>query len=69
MVKNASDYTLLAGEASIYVNGSFVSGSDVPVVCPQESVYCPLGYVFAFSPSPPGNAHLISWPDWILPSA
>jgi hypothetical protein len=50
MVKNASDYTLLAGEASVYVDGSFISRSDIPAVSPQESFDCPLGCV-SFSPS------------------
>ena len=50
MIKNASDYTLLAGQASVYVDGSFISRSDVPAVSPQESFDCPLGYVFVFSP-------------------
>jgi hypothetical protein len=48
MVKNALDYTLLADEASVYVDGSFISHS---AVSPQESFDCPLGYIFAFSPS------------------
>ncbi|KAF8802151.1 hypothetical protein BYT27DRAFT_7197229 [Phlegmacium glaucopus] len=42
-IKNDSDYTLLSGIASVYVDGSFISRSDVPVVSPQESFDCPLG--------------------------
>ncbi|CAA7266059.1 unnamed protein product [Cyclocybe aegerita] len=42
-IKNASEYTLLAGTASVYVDGSFISKSDVPPVSPDESFDCPLG--------------------------
>ncbi|RDB15217.1 Protein F37C4.5 [Hypsizygus marmoreus] len=42
-IKNASDYTLLNGVGSAYVDGSFISRSDVPLVSPQESFECPLG--------------------------
>ncbi|KAF8073367.1 hypothetical protein FPV67DRAFT_741034 [Lyophyllum atratum] len=42
-IKNASDYTLLRGVASVYVDGSFISRSDVPLVSPLESFECPLG--------------------------
>ncbi|KAF8148209.1 hypothetical protein B0H34DRAFT_669000 [Crassisporium funariophilum] len=42
-VKNASEYTLLSGKASVYVDGSFISKSDVPLVSPDESFDCPLG--------------------------
>ncbi|KAK0446772.1 hypothetical protein EV421DRAFT_1791263 [Armillaria borealis] len=42
-ITNASDYTLLAGSASIYVDGSFISRSSLPAVNPQESFDCPLG--------------------------
>ncbi|PBK99485.1 hypothetical protein ARMGADRAFT_1008012 [Armillaria gallica] len=42
-VTNASDYTLLAGSASIYVDGSFISRSSLPAVSPQESFDCALG--------------------------
>ncbi|KAH9479803.1 Protein F37C4.5 [Psilocybe cubensis] len=42
-IKNDSEYTLLRGIASIYVNGSFISRSDIPTVSPQESFDCPLG--------------------------
>ncbi|KAK0202646.1 hypothetical protein DFS33DRAFT_1341884 [Desarmillaria ectypa] len=42
-ITNASDYLLLAGSASIYVDGSFISRSSLPDVSPQESFDCPLG--------------------------
>ncbi|CAA7265466.1 unnamed protein product [Cyclocybe aegerita] len=42
-IKNASEYTLLAGNASVYVDGSFISKSEVPLVSPDESFDCPLG--------------------------
>lgn len=42
-IKNASEYTLLSGPASVYVDGSFISRSDVPAVSPDESFDCPLG--------------------------
>ncbi|KDR77513.1 hypothetical protein GALMADRAFT_65991 [Galerina marginata CBS 339.88] len=42
-IKNESDYTFLNGTASVYVDGSFISRSDIPAVSPQESFECPLG--------------------------
>ncbi|KAJ7262959.1 hypothetical protein C8J57DRAFT_1183686 [Mycena rebaudengoi] len=42
-ITNASEYTLLSGTASVYVDGSFISRSDIPAVSPQESFNCPLG--------------------------
>ncbi|KAJ7037477.1 hypothetical protein C8F04DRAFT_952804 [Mycena alexandri] len=42
-ITNASEYTLLTGNASVYVDGSFISRSVVPAVSPQESFDCPLG--------------------------
>ncbi|KAL0946119.1 hypothetical protein HGRIS_012384 [Hohenbuehelia grisea] len=42
-IKNASEYTLLRGNASVYVDGSFISKSTVPAVSPQENFDCPLG--------------------------
>jgi hypothetical protein len=42
-IKNESEYTFLSGVASVYVDGSFISRSDVPAVSPQESFDCPLG--------------------------
>jgi len=49
-IKNASEYTFLPGNASVYADGSFISKSDVPLVSPDESFDCPLGYVFPNSP-------------------
>ncbi|KAJ6588627.1 hypothetical protein B0H19DRAFT_1216361 [Mycena capillaripes] len=40
---NASEYTLLSGTASVYIDGSFIARSAVPAVSPQESFDCPLG--------------------------
>ncbi|KAJ7640718.1 hypothetical protein DFH06DRAFT_620450, partial [Mycena polygramma] len=42
-ITNASEYTLLSGTASVYVDGSFIARSAVPTVSPQESFQCPLG--------------------------
>ncbi|KAJ7149160.1 hypothetical protein C8R43DRAFT_888233 [Mycena crocata] len=42
-ITNASEYTLLSGTASVYVDGSFISRSEVPPVSPKESFDCPLG--------------------------
>ncbi|KAF8636223.1 hypothetical protein AX17_003709 [Amanita inopinata Kibby_2008] len=42
-IKNASEYTLLSGTASIYVDGSFISKSTIPAVSPEESFDCALG--------------------------
>jgi len=42
-IKNESEYTFLSGIASVYVDGGFISRSDVPAVSPQESFDCPLG--------------------------
>ncbi|KAG5728061.1 Serine/threonine-protein kinase A-Raf [Termitomyces sp. T112] len=42
-IKNASQYTLLRGTASVYVDRSFISRSEVPDVSPEESFDCPLG--------------------------
>ncbi|KIM36583.1 hypothetical protein M413DRAFT_31619 [Hebeloma cylindrosporum] len=42
-IKNDSEYTFLSGIASVYVDGSFISRSEVPAVSPQESFDCPLG--------------------------
>lgn len=44
-IKNASEYTLLRGGASVHVDGSFISKSGVPPVSPEESFDCPLGFV------------------------
>ncbi|KAG6807698.1 hypothetical protein H0H92_006658 [Tricholoma furcatifolium] len=42
-IVNASEYTLLPGVANIYVNDSFISKSEVPLVSPHEPFDCPLG--------------------------
>ncbi|KAJ8519109.1 hypothetical protein ONZ45_g3932 [Pleurotus djamor] len=42
-IKNASEFPLLPGTASIYVDGSFISKTQVPASNPQESFDCPLG--------------------------
>jgi len=42
-IKNASEYTFLRGQSSIYVDGSFISKSEVPLVSPEESFDCSLG--------------------------
>ncbi|KIL61351.1 hypothetical protein M378DRAFT_82562, partial [Amanita muscaria Koide BX008] len=42
-IKNASNYTLLSGVGSIYVDESFISKSSVPSVSPGESFDCALG--------------------------
>ncbi|KAJ6527188.1 hypothetical protein B0H19DRAFT_970147 [Mycena capillaripes] len=42
-ITNASEYTLLSGTASVYVDGSFISRSEVPAVSPKENFDCPLG--------------------------
>ncbi|KAF5371232.1 hypothetical protein D9758_004293 [Tetrapyrgos nigripes] len=43
-IVNSSEYTLLNGKASVYVDGSFISQIDVPLISPLESFDCPLGY-------------------------
>lgn len=42
-IKNASEYTLLRGPSSVYVDGSFIARTNVPPVSPEESFDCPLG--------------------------
>ncbi|KAG9226937.1 hypothetical protein CCMSSC00406_0003390 [Pleurotus cornucopiae] len=42
-VKNVSEYALVAGPASVYIDGSFVAKSRIPAVNPQETFECPLG--------------------------
>lgn len=44
-IKNTSDYTLLAGVTKVYVDGSFIAKATIPLVSPQETFVCPLGYV------------------------
>ncbi|KAK1218565.1 hypothetical protein PQX77_018743 [Marasmius sp. AFHP31] len=48
-IHNESEYTFLSGNASVYVDGSFISKIDVPPVSPSEHFNCPLGYVPALS--------------------
>ncbi|KAF9000062.1 hypothetical protein BDQ17DRAFT_1327886 [Cyathus striatus] len=43
MVHNDSEYPLLKGAASVYVNGSFTARSEIPHVNPQERFNCALG--------------------------
>ncbi|KAI3613241.1 mucoidy inhibitor a [Moniliophthora roreri] len=42
-IHNDSDYTLLVGTASIYVDGSYIMKSDLPVISPKERFECSLG--------------------------
>ncbi|KAF8148204.1 hypothetical protein B0H34DRAFT_669004 [Crassisporium funariophilum] len=42
-IKNDSEYTFLSGMTSVYVDGSFISRSNIPAVSPQESFDCALG--------------------------
>ncbi|KAF5389962.1 hypothetical protein D9757_003569 [Collybiopsis confluens] len=42
-IKNTSEYVLLSGEASVYVDGTFISRSCVPSAGPDESFDCSLG--------------------------
>ncbi|RDB15252.1 Protein F37C4.5 [Hypsizygus marmoreus] len=42
-VKNASQYTLLRGTGSIYLDGTFISRTQVPSVSPDETFDCSLG--------------------------
>ncbi|KAJ8497000.1 hypothetical protein ONZ45_g12224 [Pleurotus djamor] len=42
-IKNDSEFPLLPGTASVYVDGSFVSKTQVPASNPQETFDCPLG--------------------------
>ncbi|KAF8920851.1 hypothetical protein CPB85DRAFT_1372857 [Mucidula mucida] len=42
-IKNTSEYTLLPGRASIYVDGSFISRTSLKAVSPEEAFDCPLG--------------------------
>ncbi|KAJ8519108.1 hypothetical protein ONZ45_g3933 [Pleurotus djamor] len=42
-IKNTSQFPLIPGLASIYVDGSFISKTRVPASNPQESFDCPLG--------------------------
>ncbi|KAL0567781.1 hypothetical protein V5O48_014218 [Marasmius crinis-equi] len=42
-IKINFEFALQAGTTSVYVDGSFISKSDMPAVSPQESFDCPLG--------------------------
>ncbi|KDQ07986.1 hypothetical protein BOTBODRAFT_180230 [Botryobasidium botryosum FD-172 SS1] len=42
-IKNASGYTFLPGETSVYLDGNFISNSPVPPVSPEKSFDCPSG--------------------------
>ncbi|KAL0070022.1 hypothetical protein AAF712_002919 [Marasmius tenuissimus] len=42
-VNNDSEFTLISGDANIYVDGSFVSKSRVPLVSPLQHFDCALG--------------------------
>lgn len=42
-IQNSSEYTLLPGRASIYVDGSFISRTSLKGVSPKETFDCPLG--------------------------
>ncbi|KAK7436848.1 hypothetical protein VKT23_018870 [Stygiomarasmius scandens] len=55
-IKNDSEYTLVAGSACIYVDGSFVAKTNLPVVSPRETFDCALGV----DPSIRINYHPIS---------
>ncbi|KAE9386570.1 hypothetical protein BT96DRAFT_789377, partial [Gymnopus androsaceus JB14] len=41
-IKNASEYALIPGKASVYINGTFIARTDVPAG-PDESFDCNLG--------------------------
>ncbi|TFK38940.1 hypothetical protein BDQ12DRAFT_745564 [Crucibulum laeve] len=42
-IVNISEYTLLPGRASVYIDGSFVSRSEIPMVNPEENFDCSIG--------------------------
>ncbi|KAE9388349.1 hypothetical protein BT96DRAFT_927146 [Gymnopus androsaceus JB14] len=42
-IKNASEYALIPGKASVYVDGTFIARTDVPAAGPDESFDCSLG--------------------------
>ena len=42
-IKNSSEFVFLPGDASVYVDGSFISRTKVPSVSPEETFECPLG--------------------------
>ncbi|KAJ3512382.1 hypothetical protein NMY22_g15349 [Coprinellus aureogranulatus] len=49
-IKNNSEYTLLAGPSSVYVDRSDVAKSAISLVSPQETFTCALWYVSPFPP-------------------
>ena len=42
---NTSEYTLLTGQASVFVDGSFIAKANMPAVNPQEKFDYSLGCV------------------------
>ncbi|KIK59449.1 hypothetical protein GYMLUDRAFT_1004166 [Collybiopsis luxurians FD-317 M1] len=43
-IKNTSPYVLMPGNASMYVDGTFISRSKIPVAGPEETIDCSLGF-------------------------
>ncbi|KAJ8691981.1 hypothetical protein PTI98_011496 [Pleurotus ostreatus] len=44
-VRNDSEFILIPGRNSVYVDGNFVGNVSLPMVHPQETFDCPLGFV------------------------
>ncbi|KAJ3849109.1 hypothetical protein EV368DRAFT_47976 [Lentinula lateritia] len=42
-IKNVSEYALISGKASVYVDGTFIARTDVPASGPDETFDCSLG--------------------------
>ncbi|KAL1747065.1 hypothetical protein HDZ31DRAFT_80762 [Schizophyllum fasciatum] len=42
-IRNDSEYPLIPGQSSVYLDGSFASRPDIPAINPQERFDCPLG--------------------------
>ncbi|KAH8810172.1 hypothetical protein DL96DRAFT_1627895 [Flagelloscypha sp. PMI_526] len=42
-IRNESEYTMLPGEASIFLDGVFIGSTSLPSVSPQEKFECSLG--------------------------
>ncbi|KAJ4000504.1 hypothetical protein F5050DRAFT_1685305 [Lentinula boryana] len=42
-IKNTSEYALIPGKASVYVDGTFIARTDVPASGPDETFDCSLG--------------------------
>ncbi|KAJ4487644.1 hypothetical protein J3R30DRAFT_3430068 [Lentinula aciculospora] len=42
-IKNTSDYAVIPGKASVYVDGTFIARTDVPASGPDETFDCSLG--------------------------